>query len=82
MTLTRGLRRIVAGNAGMMTGPGTNTYLLGESEITVVDPGPLEAAHLHAILNAAGAPIRFILATIKAVNGETRAQFGRSTGSF
>ena len=63
MTLGRGVRRIVAGNAGMMTGPGTNTYLLGEREITVVDPGPVEAAHLHAILNSAGAPIRFILAT-------------------
>jgi glyoxylase-like metal-dependent hydrolase (beta-lactamase superfamily II) len=63
VTLSRGVRRIVAGNAGMMTGPGTNTYLLGEREITVVDPGPLEAAHLHAILNFAAAPIRFILAT-------------------
>jgi glyoxylase-like metal-dependent hydrolase (beta-lactamase superfamily II) len=63
VTLSRGVRRIVAGNAGMMTGPGTNTYLLGEREITVVDPGPVEAAHLAAILNSAGAPIRFILAT-------------------
>lgn len=57
------MRRIVAGNAGMMTGPGTNTYLLGEREITVVDPGPAEPAHLDAILSSAGAPIRFILAT-------------------
>jgi glyoxylase-like metal-dependent hydrolase (beta-lactamase superfamily II) len=57
------VRRIVAGNAGMMTGPGTNTYLLGERDITVVDPGPLEPAHLEAILSSAGAPIRFILAT-------------------
>ena len=57
------MRRIVAGNAGMMTGPGTNTYLLGEREITVVDPGPLDPAHLEAILSSAGAPIRFILAT-------------------
>ena len=57
------MRRIVAGNAGMMTGPGTNTYLLGEREITVVDPGPSESAHLEAILSSAGAPIRFILAT-------------------
>jgi glyoxylase-like metal-dependent hydrolase (beta-lactamase superfamily II) len=63
VTLSRGVRRIVAGNAGMMTGPGTNTYLLGEREITVVDPGPLEPAHLQAIETAAGAPIRFILAT-------------------
>ena len=57
------MRRIVAGNAGMMTGPGTNTYLLGEREIAVVDPGPLEPQHLDRILNSAGAPIRWILAT-------------------
>jgi glyoxylase-like metal-dependent hydrolase (beta-lactamase superfamily II) len=63
VTIGRGVRRIVAGNAGMMTGPGTNTYLLGEREITVVDPGPPEPAHLNAILSSAGAPIRFILAT-------------------
>jgi glyoxylase-like metal-dependent hydrolase (beta-lactamase superfamily II) len=63
VTIGRGVRRIVAGNAGMMTGPGTNTYLLGEGEITVVDPGPPEPAHLEAILSSAGAPIRFILAT-------------------
>jgi glyoxylase-like metal-dependent hydrolase (beta-lactamase superfamily II) len=63
VTIGRGVRRIVAGNAGMMTGPGTNTYLLGEREITVVDPGPPEPAHLDAILSSAGAPIRFILAT-------------------
>jgi glyoxylase-like metal-dependent hydrolase (beta-lactamase superfamily II) len=63
VTVSRGVRRIVAGNAGMMTGPGTNTYLLGEREITVLDPGPLEPAHLQAIERSAGAPIRFILAT-------------------
>jgi glyoxylase-like metal-dependent hydrolase (beta-lactamase superfamily II) len=63
VTLGRGVRRIVAGNAGMMTGPGTNTYLLGEREITVVDPGPIEPAHLQAIEAAAGAPIRYILTT-------------------
>lgn len=47
----------------MMTGPGTNTYLLGEHEITVLDPGPPEPAHLQAILRAADAPIRYILTT-------------------
>lgn len=57
------MRRIVAGNAGMMTGPGTNTYLLGEAQIAVLDPGPDEAPHLESILNAAGAPIRWILVT-------------------
>lgn len=54
----------MAGNAGMMTGPGTNTYLLGEREVAVVDPGPDDAQHLDAILAAAGeAPIRWVVAT-------------------
>jgi glyoxylase-like metal-dependent hydrolase (beta-lactamase superfamily II) len=54
--------RIVAGNAGMMTGPGTNTYVFGERERAVLDPGPDEEAHLEAIL-AAGGDIRWILVT-------------------
>jgi glyoxylase-like metal-dependent hydrolase (beta-lactamase superfamily II) len=53
----------VAGNAGMMTGPGTNTYLLGEKEIAVLDPGPEDEQHLQSILAAAGAPIRWVVAT-------------------
>ena len=53
----------MAGNAGMMTGPGTNTYLLGEREIAVLDPGPVEAPHLESILTAAGAPIRWVIVT-------------------
>jgi len=55
--------RIVAGNAGLMTGPGTNTYVFGENERTVLDPGPDEERHLQAILRAGGANIRWILAT-------------------
>jgi glyoxylase-like metal-dependent hydrolase (beta-lactamase superfamily II) len=63
ISISRGVRRIVAGNAGMMTGPGTNTYLLGEKEIAVVDPGPEEPQHLQAILGGAGAPIRWVVCT-------------------
>jgi glyoxylase-like metal-dependent hydrolase (beta-lactamase superfamily II) len=58
-----GVRRIVAGNAGLMTGPGTNTYLLGTREVAVLDPGPVDAKHLDAILAAAGPAIRWIIAT-------------------
>jgi len=54
--------RIVAGNAGLMTGPGTNTYVFGGRERAVVDPGPDDDAHLEAIM-AAGGNIRWILAT-------------------
>jgi glyoxylase-like metal-dependent hydrolase (beta-lactamase superfamily II) len=57
------VRRIVAPNAGLMTGPGTNTYLLGEREIAVLDPGPDDDAHLDAVLGAGSAPIRWILVT-------------------
>ena len=57
------VRRLVAGNAGLMTGPGTNTYLLGDREVAVLDPGPLNTPHLDSILAAAGAPIRWILTT-------------------
>ncbi len=49
----------------MMTGPGTNTYLLGEREMAVLDPGPDDARHLQAILEAAGAPIRWISPPIR-----------------
>jgi glyoxylase-like metal-dependent hydrolase (beta-lactamase superfamily II) len=46
-----------------MTGPGTNTYLLGSEELAVVDPGPQDAVHLDAILAAARAPIRWVFVT-------------------
>lgn len=52
--LAPGLRRITAPNAGPMTFRGTNTYLLGEEEIAVIDPGPENADHLAAILSATG----------------------------
>jgi glyoxylase-like metal-dependent hydrolase (beta-lactamase superfamily II)/8-oxo-dGTP pyrophosphatase MutT (NUDIX family) len=59
------IRRLTAPNPGAMTGPGTNTYLLGEAEsgIAVIDPGPLIESHVEAILGAAGGPIRWILCT-------------------
>jgi glyoxylase-like metal-dependent hydrolase (beta-lactamase superfamily II) len=63
ISLAQGVRRIVAGNPGLMTGPGTNTYLLGEREVAVVDPGPADARHLQAIVAAAGAPIRWVVVT-------------------
>lgn len=57
------VQRITAGNSGPMTGPGTNTYLVGEREIAVVDPGPVEPAHIQGILDAVGDRLRWILVT-------------------
>jgi len=64
VSVAPGVRRLVAANAGLMTGPGTNTYLFGKTALAVVDPGPDDAAHLAAILAAAGAqPIAWVLVT-------------------
>jgi glyoxylase-like metal-dependent hydrolase (beta-lactamase superfamily II) len=61
--LRPGIRRLVAPNASLMTGPGTNTYLLGEDEIAVLDPGPAIDIHIERIIKLAGRPIRWILVT-------------------
>jgi glyoxylase-like metal-dependent hydrolase (beta-lactamase superfamily II) len=61
--LRPGIRRLVAPNPSMMTGPGTNTYLLGASRVAVIDPGPVIEAHIRRIIEVAGAPIAWILVT-------------------
>ncbi len=57
------VRRLVAPNPGLMTGPGTNTYLLGHEEVVVVDPGPAIPQHIEAILQAGDGKIRAIACT-------------------
>ena len=55
--------RIVAPNAGMMTGAGTNTYLVGTREVIVVDPGPDDESHVQAIVSSGAGRIRWIACT-------------------
>ncbi|MEP2533487.1 MBL fold metallo-hydrolase [Shimia sp.] len=52
VTLEPGLRRILAPNPSPMTFRGTNTYLIGQSDIAVIDPGPENMDHLKAITRA------------------------------
>lgn len=47
-----GVRRILAANPSTMTYWGTNTYIVGEGCIAVIDPGPASPAHLENILSA------------------------------
>ncbi len=58
-----GVRRLTAPNPGMMTGPGTNCYLVGTDTITVIDPGPDDTGHLDALVEAGGGQIRWIVLT-------------------
>ena len=48
------IQKITAPNASMFTGGGTNTYLIGKEEITIVDPGPNIETHINEIANAVG----------------------------
>lgn len=61
--LTGLVRRITAPNPGVMTGPGTNTYILGEGDLALIDPGPESAPHLSAMLDAVGKRLKWILCT-------------------
>ncbi len=64
--LSARLIRVTAPNGSMMTGPGTNTYLLGggaNNEWAVIDPGPAIDEHVQAILAAAPGAIRWIFVT-------------------
>jgi glyoxylase-like metal-dependent hydrolase (beta-lactamase superfamily II) len=61
--LMASVRRIVAPNPSLMTGPGTNTYLVGEGDVAVIDPGPAHDGHLDAIAAAGGGRIRHVLVT-------------------
>ena len=55
--------RVVATNSGPLTGPGTNSYVVGESRSIVIDPGPADEAHLGRLLEVAGGRIDTIVCT-------------------
>lgn len=47
------VQRLLAPNASLMTGPGTNSYVLGDPPVAIVDPGPDDPEHLDTLLQAA-----------------------------
>ena len=62
-TVSERVRRITAPNPGVMTGPGTNAYLIGTETIALIDPGPDIASHIEALIGLVGAKLRWILCT-------------------
>ena len=63
--LLKNLQRLTAPNPGVMTGPGTNSYLVGDPHTgyIAIDPGPADPAHLERLWRAAGGDIRMIVCT-------------------
>jgi glyoxylase-like metal-dependent hydrolase (beta-lactamase superfamily II)/8-oxo-dGTP pyrophosphatase MutT (NUDIX family) len=57
--------RVTADNGSVMTGPGTNSYFVGDpgGPCALIDPGPDDASHVQALLAAAPGPVTRILVT-------------------
>jgi len=65
VALLKNVMRLTAPNPGVMTGPGTNSYLVGDAKggYIVIDPGPADHDHLARLYQAAGGDIRMIVCT-------------------
>ena len=44
------IKKITSPNSGVFTGEGTNTYLIGKEDLTLVDPGPNIKEHIDKII--------------------------------
>jgi len=82
-TLSPRIRRVIAKNPGPFTFHGTGTYIVGQGEVAVIDPGPMLDEHLEALLAAvAGETVAAILITHDhADHAPLAAAFARRTGA-
>jgi glyoxylase-like metal-dependent hydrolase (beta-lactamase superfamily II) len=62
-TLSERVRRVTAPNPSVMTGPGTNAYLVGTDALALIDPGPPIDSHVEVLLRLAGSKLRWVLCT-------------------
>lgn len=78
------VQRITAPNPSPMTFTGTQTYIVGDEQLTVIDPGPADEAHVKSILDAvqSGQQIRMILVTHTHIDhSPAAAMLARATGA-
>jgi len=63
--LLKNVQRLTAPNPGAMTGPGTNSYIVGDPSTgyLVIDPGPNDAGHIDRLRRATEGNIRMIVCT-------------------
>lgn len=76
------VRRITARNPGRMTGPGTNTYIVGNEALAVVDPGPPLDDHVRNLVDICAGRLRWILVThTHRDHSPAAAALARATGA-
>ncbi|MES2530509.1 MAG: MBL fold metallo-hydrolase [Pseudomonadota bacterium] len=65
VALLKNVRRLTAPNPSVMTGPGTNSYIVGDAATgyLVIDPGPNDPAHIDRLWQATGGDVRMIVCT-------------------
>ncbi len=65
VALLKNVLRLTAPNPGAMTGPGTNSYLVGDpaTGFIAIDPGPADPQHIEKLWRAAAGDIRMIVCT-------------------
>lgn len=62
VTVAPGVARLTANNAGPFTFHGTNSYIVGDDALAVIDPGPEDEAHYRSLIDAIGGrPVSHIL---------------------
>lgn len=52
VTVAPGVQRLTVNNPSPFTFHGTNTYIVGEATVAVIDPGPEDNAHFQALMHA------------------------------
>ena len=82
-TVAPGVRRIVCNNPSPFTFHGTNSYIVGEGEVAVIDPGPDDSDHVEALKReVAGETVTHVIVTHTHVDHSPACRaFARAVGA-